>query len=74
MLVDRYIVMIKVLVFSQGSLDTNYSISLIKGIRNCVPLGLAWWMNQEQPLTSMRGITTLIVVYVQSFTVMVRML
>jgi len=33
---------IKVLGFSQGSLDTNYSISLtiIEGIRNCVPFSL----------------------------------
>jgi len=51
-------------VFSQGSLDTNYSISLItiEGTRNCVPLGLGWWRNQEQQPTSMRGITTLIAV------------
>ena len=56
--------MIKVLGFSQGSLDTNYSIllTIIEGIRNCVPLGLGWWRNQGQPSTSMRGIITLIAV------------
>jgi len=50
--------------FSQGLLDTNYSISLtiIEGIRKCVPLDLGWWMNQEQPPTNMRGMTTLIAV------------
>jgi len=56
--------LIKVLMFSQGLLDTNYSISLtiIEGIRKCVPLDLGWWMNQEQPPTNMRGMTTLIAV------------
>jgi len=36
--------MIKILLFSQGSLDTNYSISLtiIERIRKCVPLRLGW--------------------------------
>ena len=58
----------KCLILGHGSLDTNYSISLIiiiiiiEGIRNCVSLILGWWRNQGQPSTSMRGITTFVAI------------